>query len=199
MTGRIADQETVGEHATPPRISETQVPLVAAQNGREGFMDYSQTEWVLIETAHVARDYCRPQVGGHIPVCVGETTVRLTVLREPRNMVLVKSVAYTWPDSDVLDEFFERAIRSPVVVQPQTSASVKAAAQPQFYGSCTRSLLIPLPPLAEQHRIVAKVNLPMTFCDQLEPSLTRITGRLLDALLAEALAPAAETLRTAAE
>ena len=52
------------------------------------------------------------------------------------------------------------------------------------------SFVIPLPPLAEQHRIVAKVDELMTLCDQLEASLT--TGdetrcRLLDALLYEAL------------
>lgn len=51
----------------------------------------------------------------------------------------------------------------------------------------------PLPPLAEQHRIVAKVNALMTLCDRLEASLTATAAtrrRLLDALLAEALMPA---------
>jgi type I restriction enzyme S subunit len=50
-----------------------------------------------------------------------------------------------------------------------------------------------IPPLAEQHRIVAKVDALMKICDQLEASLdhTATTRRhLLDALLAEALAPA---------
>ncbi len=51
-----------------------------------------------------------------------------------------------------------------------------------------------MPPVNEQHRIVAKVDELMTLCDQLEASLT--TGettrrRLLDALLHEALAPVA--------
>ena len=51
------------------------------------------------------------------------------------------------------------------------------------------ALTIPLPPLAEQHRIVAKVYELMTLCNQLETSFT--TGndtrrRLLDALLHEA-------------
>jgi type I restriction enzyme S subunit len=53
-------------------------------------------------------------------------------------------------------------------------------------------LPIPLPPLAEQHRIVAKVNELMALCDRLEASLTDTAStrrRLLDALLAEALAP----------
>jgi type I restriction enzyme S subunit len=53
---------------------------------------------------------------------------------------------------------------------------------------------VPLPPLAEQQRIVAKVDELMVLCDQLEASLTSAAterARLLEALLHEALAPAA--------
>lgn len=53
-----------------------------------------------------------------------------------------------------------------------------------------RRMPIPLPPLAEQHRIVAKVDDLMALCNQLEASLTASDDtrrRLLDALLAEAL------------
>jgi type I restriction enzyme S subunit len=49
-----------------------------------------------------------------------------------------------------------------------------------------------VPPLAEQHRIVAKVDALMALCDRLVASLTDTAAtrrRLLDALLAEALAP----------
>jgi len=53
-----------------------------------------------------------------------------------------------------------------------------------------RGCPIPLPPLAEQHRIVARVDALMALCDQLESSLTTATttrSRLLEALLHEAL------------
>ncbi len=55
-------------------------------------------------------------------------------------------------------------------------------------------LPIPLPPLAEQHRIVAKVDELMALCDRLEAQLTaaqKESSRLLEALLHEALASAA--------
>ena len=51
-------------------------------------------------------------------------------------------------------------------------------------------MLIPIPPLAEQHRIDAKVEELMAICDRLEASLNAAVanrGHLLDALLAGAL------------
>jgi type I restriction enzyme S subunit len=65
-----------------------------------------------------------------------------------------------------------------------------------------RKIPFPLPPLAEQHRIVAKVDALMALCDRLEASLTATAAtrrRLLDALLAEALAPAEDRELEAAE
>jgi type I restriction enzyme S subunit len=56
-----------------------------------------------------------------------------------------------------------------------------------------RNLVVPLPPLAEQQRIIAKVDELMLLCDQLKASLTdtdRTRSRLLNALIADALAPA---------
>jgi type I restriction enzyme, S subunit len=58
--------------------------------------------------------------------------------------------------------------------------------------STVRAYPIPLPPLAEQHRIVTKVDELMALCDRLEASLATSDDtrrRFLDALLAEALAP----------
>lgn len=69
--------------------------------------------------------------------------------------------------------------------------------QPQISG-----LRIALPPLAEQRRIVAKVDELMALCDRLEASLDAATAtrsRLLNALLAEALAPDGERELEAAE
>jgi type I restriction enzyme, S subunit len=62
--------------------------------------------------------------------------------------------------------------------------------QANVNGTSLKNMLIPLPPLAEQHRIVAKVDALMALCDQLEASLTTATttrSRLLEALLHEAL------------
>lgn len=57
-----------------------------------------------------------------------------------------------------------------------------------------------LPPLAEQHRIVAKVDALMALCDRLETALTTADTtrtRLLEALLHEALEPATDIMEAA--
>ena len=60
---------------------------------------------------------------------------------------------------------------------------------PEYFTSSP----FPLPPLAEQHRIVAKIDVLMALCDRLEAALTAAATtrrRLFDAVLHAALEPA---------
>ena len=163
----ISHQITDGEHATPQRINERQVPLVTAKNVRDGSMDYEDTDWVSYETAGKAWRRCRPIPGDILLVCVGATTGRLCILREPKDMVLVRSVALIRPDSSVYVDYLALTLRSPLS-QKQIWEKVKVSAQPCLYINRIKSLSIPLPPLYEQRRIVAKVDDLMALCDQLE-------------------------------
>lgn len=66
--------------------------------------------------------------------------------------------------------------------------------QPNLNVQKIKEMMVPLPPLAEQHRIVAKVDELMALCDQLEARLTTAqteASRLLGSVLHNALnAPA---------
>lgn len=77
-----------------------------------------------------------------------------------------------------------------------------ATAQKNINLEILTQVLIPLPPLAEQHRIVAKVDALMALCDRLEGGLASVADhrrQLLDALLAEALMPGEASRLEAAE
>jgi len=76
----------------------------------------------------------------------------------------------------------------------------KQTGQANVNGTALKNMLIPLPPLAEQRRIVAKVDELMALCNRLEASLdaaTAIRQRLLEGLLHEALEPTAKALEAA--
>ena len=65
-------------------------------------------------------------------------------------------------------------------------------AQPNLSAESVKRYLVPLPPLAEQHRIVAKVDELKALCDQLKAQLTTTqtdSRRLLEAVLEAALKP----------
>ncbi len=191
----VLDLITDGDHATPPRIerNEDAVPLVTAKNVRDGFMDLSVTDWVTRATATKSWHRCHPAPGDILIVCVGATIGRLCVLRDAQDMVLVRSVALLRPNEQVLAVFLAHCLRSPIL-QRQIWRSVKATGQPCLYLGRIQELTVPVPPLGEQRRIVAKVDGLMKLCDDLQRALASAQKervRLLESLLHDALNGAA--------
>ena len=90
---------------------------------------------------------------------------------------------------EIYDRHLKLFLESPVYwIQLQDGS--RGAGQPNVNGQTLGKMLFPLPPLAEQHRIVVKIDELMALCDRVEANLA--TGddtrrRLLDALLHEVL------------
>ena len=73
---------------------------------------------------------------------------------------------------------------------PDIDANAPGTTFKEVSGKIVARVPLPLPPLAEQHRIVTKVDELMAVCDRLEQALAagdKARSRLLDALLHEAL------------
>lgn len=95
--------------------------------------------------------------------------------------------------SDLANDFLFLLLQESRIHDEVVKESERTAGQTGVRLPLLNSFVVALPPLAEQHRIVAKVDTMMALCDRLEASLTATAAtrrRLLDALLAEALAPA---------
>jgi type I restriction enzyme S subunit len=163
-------QITDGEHATPIRVA-TGVPLATAKNVRDGFLDMKTTDFVEQATADKCWRRCKPQHNDILMVCVGATTGRVCLVQEPPEIVLVRSVALIRPNQDVITpKFLDLLLRSPIG-QKQIWGNVKQSAQPCLYLGKISGIEFPLPPLAEQRRIVARVEELMGLVDQLEAQI----------------------------
>ena len=93
-------------------------------------------------------------------------------------------------------------LKSPQFIETGVPRMTGTAGQKRVPTEYFTSSPFPLPPLVEQHRIVAKVDALMALCDRLEAALTTADttrARLLEALLQEALDPATEAVTEAAE
>lgn len=71
------------------------------------------------------------------------------------------------PSSEVYPEYLKVFADSPLYWE-QLYSKCSGTGQPNVNGTALKSLIIPVPPLAEQHRIVAKVDALMELCDVLE-------------------------------
>jgi type I restriction enzyme S subunit len=97
--------------------------------------------------------------------------------------------------------YFNLAMNAPYFRATQIVPHLRQqCGQANVNGTTLKNMVIPLPPLAEQHRIVAKVDELMAVCDRLEAQLTAAqteSRRLLEAVLYEALAQATDKPITA--
>ena len=86
-------------------------------------------------------------------------------------------------------------LKCPYFIESRVPMMTGTAGQKRVPTEYFAGSSFPLPPLAEQRRIVAKVDKLMSLCDRLEASIAAgdaTRGRLLDSLLYEALEPAAD-------
>ena len=123
---------------------------------------------------------------------VGATYGRPALVETNRAFCVQRHIAILKPVEAMSLRFLLALLASPLIYD-QATRSTTGTAQPTIALRPLRNFLAPIPPLAEQHRIVAKVDALMALCDRLEASLATAADtrrRLLEALLAEALAPA---------
>ena len=102
-------------------------------------------------------------------------------------MMLIRAGAATSP------AFLELVLNSPFITL-LAKAQTTGGAAPRVNVATVKTYPVPIPPLAEQHRIVAKVDELMAMCDGLEEALATAQterSRLLEALVHEALEGAA--------
>ena len=182
----VCSQITDGEHIQP-RYQPEGLPMLTAKHVREGFVTFEDSELISESDFKKCVARCKPEEGDILVVSVGATTGRAAIVSQTRPFALVRSVLLLKPL--LSPAYFLRWLQSPWCFVWMRQAS-EASAQPHLYIGDTKRMPVPLPPLAEQQRIVTKVDELMALCDRLETQLTTTqteSRRLLEATLHHAL------------
>ncbi|PPU12905.1 restriction endonuclease subunit S [Xanthomonas arboricola] len=102
---------------------------------------------------------------------------------------IARAICRIVPCGDVSKSYILWLLQSDLM-RKQFLGDTRTLAQPTLNVGLIRSASTPLPPLAEQHRIVAKVDQLMALCDQLRARLgeaRQVHGNLANALIGQAL------------
>ena len=173
-----------GTHDSPkPAVGANTYPLVTSKDfykGRinfEGAKRISEADYIEIaKRSCVERlDILFSMIGGNIGnQVIVDTDAKFGI----KNVALFK-----YYDKELTFPFFVKLITENLAIGLQKVAI--GGAQPFVGLGILRKLVIALPPIAEQHRIVAKVDQLMALCDQLKTRLAQ--ARQLNEQLASAL------------
>ena len=131
---------------------------------------------------------------GDVMICEGGEPGRAAVWDSREDNIYFQKAIHRVRFVNFVDgEFFVKSLRASAddgrLAEYFTGTGIK-----HLTGKGLSTYLFPLPPLAEQHRIVARVDELMATCDRLEASIESsedMRRRVLDVILFEALEPAA--------
>ena len=180
---------TDGDHLPPPK-AESGIPFLVIGNVRNQRIDFAGSRFVPSEYYEALDPIRCPRSGDLLYTLVGSYGIPV-VVRDDRSFCVQRHIGILRPSKLIDVSFLARAMESQWVFD-QASACATGIAQKTVPLSGLRKLIVRLPPLAEQSRIVAKVDELMGLCDRLEERLAAgndTRRRLLDAILAGALAP----------
>ncbi|MEY3287853.1 MAG: hypothetical protein RLZZ419_95 [Pseudomonadota bacterium] len=178
-----------GTHDSPKEAIGTETyPLVTSKDFFDGNISF-ETARRISEADHLdiskrslveKYDILFSMIGGNIGNQV--------MVNDDRQFSIKNVALFKYYDRSLTFPFFIKKYTENLAVNLQSTAI--GGAQPFVALGALRNLIIALPPLAEQHRIVAKVDELMAICDQLKSRLTaanQLQQKLADVLVEQAI------------
>ena len=147
---------TDGTHSTPKYTSEG-IPFLSVKDMSSGKLSFVNTKYISLEEHSLISQRCNPQKGDLLLSKVGTTGIPLIIDSE-REFSIFVSLALVKFFPDLLDsQFLIHLINSPLV-QSQVKEETRGIGNKNWVLTAISRTLMVLPPLAEQKRIVAKIE-----------------------------------------
>ena len=153
-----------GTHDTPKYVTDG-VPLVTSKNLVDGEIDFDTTKLISYEDAEQINMRSGVDNGDILFAMIGTIGNPVLVKKDRefciKNMALFKAVSQDLLDMNYLLLFLQNEQHA---MKKKASGGVQSFVSLKFL----RNYLLPLPPVAEQKRIVAKLEKILPLCDRLK-------------------------------
>ena len=184
--GHICDWITYGFTRPMSHVGKGP-PIVTAKNVQDGFMNFENSHRADITEFTNLNPKDRPR-RGDILITKDGTIGRAAIVDTDEPFCINQSVAVLWLESCLLYQpYMLIVIRSPFAQGPIWEAAEGMAIKHLSITDFAK-MLLPIPPLAEQRRIVTKVDQLMALVDELErqqETSREKASKLLDAIVQE--------------
>jgi type I restriction enzyme S subunit len=164
--GDICFLITDGTHHTPKYQSDG-VPFLSVKDVSGGRIDFSDTRFITEEDHRELCKRCKPEFGDILLTKVGTTGIAITV-DERREFSIFVSIALLKFSQTNFDCYYLKLLINSPFVRKQSAENTQGIGNKNLVLRLIKQFSIPIPPLAEQKRIVAKVDELMAWCDRLE-------------------------------
>lgn len=168
--GNICFKITDGSHNPPPKINGEGYEMLSATNILNDKIDFKKSSRIIKEEDFL-KEHKRTQIEkGDLLLTIVGTLGRSVVVDTDKLFTVQRSVAVIKPGINV--HYLRYVMLSPYIKQIMEEEA-KGTAQRGMYLGQLANLLIPIPPLEEQKRIVKKVDSIMEIIDKLEMELEK--------------------------
>ena len=149
-------QLTDGTHSTP-KYKVNGIPFLSVKDMSTGKLDFSNTKFISAEEHSILSQRCHPQKGDLLISKVGTTGIPL-IIDTDREFSIFVSLALIKFFPQLIDcNYLLHLINSPLV-QLQVKDNTRGVGNKNWVLTAISNTIMVLPPLAEQHRIVAKIE-----------------------------------------
>lgn len=168
--GEILNKLVDGTHNTP-KYTASGIPFISVRNISSGSLDINDTKYISIEEHQLLSERCNPERGDILLSKVGTTGVPAKIETDIEFSLFV-SVALLKFNKNLLDiDFLVYVILTPNV-QKQCKEHTRGVGNKNWVIKDIANTIFPLPPLAEQKRIVAKLEELLPLCQRLQKRMT---------------------------
>lgn len=166
--GRIAEKITDGTHKTPVYVARG-VPFVSVKDFSGGRLELTNTRFITQEEHRTLIQRCDPRRGDILIGRIGTLGRAVIVDTDVEFSLFVSVGLIRVSHENLFAEYLRLALNSPFVEAEFDSIKIGGGTHTNKLNlGDLETVAIPLPPLAEQHRIVAKVEELMALLDRLE-------------------------------
>lgn len=147
---------TDGTHSTP-KYTASGVHFISVKDVSSGKLSFDNTKYISLDEHNELKKRCNPQKGDILLTKVGTTGIPVLIDSDIEFSLFVSVALIKFSHENIIPDYLIYLLKSPLV-QEQAAENTRGVGNKNWVLSDIEKTLLVLPPLAEQKRIVKKID-----------------------------------------